>query len=104
MLIISLQEQNDKVIQNFSELGLADQRAQETPEEDGESDHSEEEDEEQDEEEGEEAEDDDDDEGWITPANLSRKKRQMNGQGEEDQESVKVACLTTDFAMQVCTQ
>ena len=103
MLIISLQEQNDKVIQNLSELGLADQGEQDTPEEDGESDHSEEEDEEQGEGEGEEVEDDDD-EGWITPANLSRKKRQMNGQGEEDQESVKVACLTTDFAMQVCTQ
>ena len=94
-----MQEQNDKVIQNLSELGLADQREQDTPEEDGESDHSEEEDEE----EGEEVEEDDD-EGWITPANLSRKKRQMNGQGEEDQERVKVACLTTDFAMQVCTQ
>ncbi len=46
--------------------------------------------------------DDDDDDGWITPANLNRKKRLMNGDDGDDQvEKVKVACITNDFAMQV---
>ncbi len=45
---------------------------------------------------------DDDDDGWITPANLNRKKRLMNGDDGDDQvEKVKVACITNDFAMQV---
>ena len=50
-----------------------------------------------------ESEDDDDDEGWITPANVKQKKREMNGaEGDEDkQKRVAVACMTTDFAMQV---
>ncbi len=46
---------------------------------------------------------DDDDEGWITPKNISKLKKKMGFEddmpsGEED---IKVACLTTDFAMQV---
>ncbi|XP_034230865.1 RNA-binding protein NOB1 [Thrips palmi] len=45
-------------------------------------------------------EDTDDDGGaWITPSNLSRAKKQMNADVEEEK-SVKVACITTDFAMQ----
>jgi len=45
---------------------------------------------------------DDDDEGWITPKNISKLKKKMGFEddmpsGEED---IKVACLTTDFAMQ----
>lgn len=49
------------------------------------------------------SEEDSDDDGaaWITPSNLSRAKKQMNADIEEEK-SVKVACITTDFAMQVC--
>lgn len=46
-----------------------------------------------------EEESDDDGGAWITPSNLSRAKKQMNA-GLEEEKSVKVACLTTDFAMQ----
>ena len=46
--------------------------------------------------------DDDDDEGWITPSNIKEVKRQMGiGVAETEQSRVSVACLTTDFAMQV---
>ncbi len=46
--------------------------------------------------------DEDDSDGWITPGNLSQKRREMNGMKEEDKvQKVKVACMTTDFAMQV---
>lgn len=45
---------------------------------------------------------DDDDEGWITPSNIKEVKRQMGiGVAETEQSRVSVACLTTDFAMQV---
>lgn len=57
--------------------------------------------EESEEEEGEDA-GDDDDEGWITPSNIKEVKRQMGiGVAETEQTRVSVACLTTDFAMQV---
>jgi RNA-binding protein NOB1 len=47
-------------------------------------------------------EDDDDDEGWITPKNFAQKRLEMYGaEGSKKQEEVKVACMTTDFAMQV---
>ncbi|XP_014253470.1 RNA-binding protein NOB1 [Cimex lectularius] len=42
---------------------------------------------------------DDDDAGWITPANIVTSKQDMNGDVVENKK-VKVACLTTDFAMQ----
>ena len=45
--------------------------------------------------------DDDDEEGWITPGNIKEKKRLMNGTKEDEVQFVKVACMTTDFAMQV---
>jgi RNA-binding protein NOB1 len=67
----------------------------------GDGDEDEFEEEETDDDEGEEDEDDDDD-GWITPMNIKEKKRLMNSElEEEEQKPVKVACLTTDFAMQV---
>jgi len=50
--------------------------------------------------------DDDDDDGWITPGNLKSKKAALNGVSEDAKpERVKVALMTTDFAMQnVCKQ
>lgn len=50
-------------------------------------------------EEEEEEEVDDDDDGWITPGNIAHVKNSMNGVLETIQ--LDVACLTTDFAMQV---
>lgn len=49
---------------------------------------------------------DDDDDGWITPGNLKSKKAALNGVSDEAKpERVKVALMTTDFAMQnVCKQ
>lgn len=52
---------------------------------------------------------DDDDEGWITPSNVARKKkahqaRMLGAATRKDGEEPKilpVACMTTDFAMQV---
>lgn len=46
-----------------------------------------------------ESEDDDDDSGWITPSNVNHAKKQVNSQLMEEKH-VKVACMTTDFAMQ----
>jgi len=42
---------------------------------------------------------DDDDEGWITPSNIKMKKDLFPGK-KDTVKQVKVACLTTDFAMQ----
>ncbi len=45
--------------------------------------------------------DGDDDDGWITPGNVKEKRAAMAGRGEEEAETrVRVACMTTDFAMQ----
>jgi len=44
-------------------------------------------------------ENEDEDEGWITPSNLKEKKATMQGDRTEVVK-VKVACMTTDFAMQ----
>lgn len=41
----------------------------------------------------------DDDVGWITPSNIQKAKKQINSKIMEEK-SVKVACVTTDFAMQ----
>ena len=44
----------------------------------------------------------DDDEGWITPANYSKKKEQLAMVNEKELiQNVEVACMTSDFAMQV---
>ncbi|TRY74392.1 hypothetical protein TCAL_04609 [Tigriopus californicus] len=45
-------------------------------------------------------EDDDEDEGWITPSNIKAKTKAMNGALPGGDQFVKVACMTTDFAMQ----
>ena len=54
---------------------------------------------EEDESEDDEEEDDDDGGGWITPGNIEQVKHSMAGITETVQ--LEVACLTTDFAMQV---
>merc|ERR1712137_10920 len=59
----------------------------------------EEEEEVEEEEEDDDDDDDDDDDGWITPGNIDQAKNSMNGVLETVQ--LEVACLTTDFAMQV---
>ena len=48
----------------------------------------------------------DDDDGWITPSNLKSKKAALNGVSDDARpQRVKVALMTTDFAMQnVCKQ
>lgn len=43
--------------------------------------------------------DEDDDAGWITPSNIKEIKKQINSNNVEEK-CVKVACITTDFAMQ----
>lgn len=43
--------------------------------------------------------DEDDDDGWITPSNVQKAKKQMKDELFEDKPVV-VACITTDFAMQ----
>ena len=45
-------------------------------------------------------EEDDDDGGWITPSNIASVKKSI-GEPKMERASVAVACLTTDFAMQV---
>merc|ERR1711977_707810 len=43
-----------------------------------------------------------DDEGWITPCNYKKKKEEMAIANEKElTEKVEVACMTSDFAMQV---
>ncbi|XP_011314804.1 RNA-binding protein NOB1 [Fopius arisanus] len=45
------------------------------------------------------SESDDDDEGWITPGNVAQAKKDMESDIISDKPA-KVACMTTDFAMQ----
>lgn len=45
------------------------------------------------------ASDAEDGSGWITPQNIAQKKQEVNS--EVDNAPVKVACITSDFAMQV---
>lgn len=45
------------------------------------------------------SEEDDDEAGWITPSNVNLAKKRVNSELMEDKH-VKVACMTTDFAMQ----
>ena len=44
---------------------------------------------------------DEDEAGWITPQNLAQACEQMGGVTEEEAQGLSVACVTTDFAMQV---
>ena len=42
--------------------------------------------------------------GWITPGNLAKMKSQLERAHEKElSERVEVACMTSDFAMQVRT-
>lgn len=49
----------------------------------------------------EEEEEDDDDIGWITPENLAEVKIAMGGARDIIEKPPTVACVTSDFAMQV---
>ena len=67
----------------------------------GEDDDDEEEDDDEDFYEDED-DDSDDGQGWITPGNISQMKADSGDFGANSEEDkVQVACLTTDFAMQV---
>ena len=68
----------------------------------GEDDDEVEEDDDEDFYEEEEDDDSDDGQGWITPGNISQMKADSGDFGANSEEDkVQVACLTTDFAMQV---
>jgi len=45
--------------------------------------------------------DDDDDEGWITPGNVEAMKKATVALTESESADLPVACITTDYAMQV---
>ncbi|XP_077983472.1 RNA-binding protein NOB1-like [Glandiceps talaboti] len=75
-----------------------DQEQGDSEGEDGDDDEGDDDDEEEEEEE-EEEEDDDDDGGWITPKNIHKVKAEIND-NLQPLESVSVACMTADFAMQ----
>ena len=47
-----------------------------------------------------ETDEEEEDGGWITPSNIASVKKSI-GEPEMERASVSVACLTTDFAMQV---
>lgn len=44
---------------------------------------------------------DEDEDDWITPQNILQAKNKIADDLEENFEDLKVACLTTDFSMQV---
>lgn len=44
---------------------------------------------------------DTDDSGWITPDNIASVRQSMGGAYDEVAKDVAVACITTDYAMQV---
>lgn len=48
--------------------------------------------------------DDDDEEGWITPDNIAKyqEKEQILNIKKDENVNIKVACMTTDYSMQVC--
>jgi len=47
------------------------------------------------------SDDDDDDAGWITPSNIEAMKQAAIASTESEVDGVCVACVTTDYAMQV---
>ena len=47
--------------------------------------------------------DDDGEDGWINPENFNEACVEMGGALQEPAVGVAVGCVTTDFAMQVCT-
>ena len=93
------QETDEDIIKSVDEMVINEEEVDETPV----SDDGEQNGDSVEEEEGEVDEEDDDDEGWITPSNIKEKRREIDGRSaeEDEQKHVKVACMTTDFAMQV---
>ena len=91
----TLQEPDEEIVKSVEEMTI-NEKMGETPVSDDDDSVEEEE---------EEYEEDDNDDGWITASNIREKRREIEGrsaEGEEDeQKHVKVACMTTDFAMQV---
>ena len=95
----TLQEPDEEIVKSVGEMAI-NEKMRETPVSDDDDSADEEEGEEE-----EEDDNDDDNDGWITASNIKEKRREIEGrsaEGEEDeQKHVKVACMTTDFAMQV---
>jgi len=61
------------------------------------------EEEEEEKKEEEKKDDDDDDEGWITPDNINKFHAKHYGWNtKKESKTYDVACMTADFAMQVC--
>jgi len=58
-------------------------------------------DEDDDDDESESDDDIDDDEGWITPGNIEAMKRSTVASTDTELNNLPVACVTTDYAMQV---
>ena len=90
----TLQEPDEEIVKSVEEMTI-NEKMGETPVSDDDDSVEEEE---------EEYEEDDNDDGWITASNIKEKRREIEGrsaEGEDEQKHVKVACMTTDFAMQV---
>jgi len=50
-----------------------------------------------------EVDDDDDDIEWITPDNIDEyQAKEQNFSDKKDNKNMKVACMTTDYSVQVC--
>ena len=96
-----LQEADEEIVKSVDEMAINEKTEGPPVSDDGEPDDDSVEEEEEEEEDDEE----DDDEGWITASNIREKRREIDGRTAEDEEQkhVRVACMTTDFAMQVCT-
>ena len=85
------QEHDEEVVKSVNEMAINEDGEEEAVSGDDEDDGS-----------SAVEEDDDDDDGWITATNIKAKRREIDGgAGEkEEQKHVRVACMTTDFAMQ----
>ena len=93
-------EVDEDVVKSVDEMAI-NEKMVETPVSDDERDDDSVD--EEGEEENEEEDEEDDDDGWITASNIKQKRREIDGRaadGGEEQKHVKVACMTTDFAMQ----
>lgn len=100
MLTSSTDNKSGSEVKNEQEkLPTEGEKDEKEKEEDGSNGSEKDDDEDLEEEEEEEEESDDDNNGWITPSNIQHVKNSMVGVTETVQ--LEVACLTTDFAMQV---
>ena len=90
-----LQEADEEIVKSVDDMAINEKTEGSPVSDDGKPDDDSVEEEEDDEE--------DDDEGWITASNIREKRREIDGRTAEDegQKHVRVACMTTDFAMQV---